>query len=314
MIGAGNFAKGVLIPALKKVPDVALGAVVTSGGISARHAASKFGFASAATDASSVIDDADTDAVIIATRHSSHARLAKQALAAGKHVFCEKPLALSREELAEVMDAAARSSGILTVGFNRRCAPQLREIKQTIAGRAGPLMMSYRVNAGAVPATSWLVGEEGGGRVVGEACHFVDTLSFLAGSPVVRVAASRLEDAADAVAATLTFADGSIGTILYTSVGDPSFPKERLEVFAADRVAVLDDFRSLTISRAGKRRRRKTLSRDKGHAALLADFVAAARGKGPLPMTPAEIENVTAATFAIEEAARTRAEIAVERQ
>jgi len=173
-------------------------------------------------------------------------------------------------------------------------------------------MMSYRVNAGAVPATSWLVGEEGGGRVLGEVCHFVDTMSYLAGTPVARVAACRLEAAADAVAVTLSFADGSVGTILYTSVGDPSFPKERLEVFAADRVAVLDDFRSLTLSVAGKRRRRSTMSRDKGHRALLAAFVTAARGEGVAPMSLAEIANVSSATFAIEEAVRTRAETAVQ--
>ncbi len=311
MIGAGNFAKGVLIPALKKIPNVTLGGVVTSGGISARHAASKFGFAFAATDAASVIGDRETDAVVIATRHSSHATLARMALEAGKHVFCEKPLALSRDELAEVIAAAERSPGILTVGFNRRCAPQVRAIKEMLAGRAGPMMMSYRVNAGAVPATSWLVGAEGGGRVLGEVCHFVDTMCYLAGAPVTRVSASRLEAAADAIAATLTFADGSIGTILYTSVGDPSFPKERLEVFAADRVAVLDDFRSLTLSVAGKRRRKRAISRDKGHRALLAAFVAAARGEGPPPMSLSEMVNVTAATFAIEDAMRTRAEMAV---
>jgi polar amino acid transport system substrate-binding protein len=173
-------------------------------------------------------------------------------------------------------------------------------------------MMSYRVNAGALPATSWLIGKEGGGRVMGEVCHFVDTMRYLAGAPVLRVSASRLEAAADSVAATLVFADGSVGTILYTSVGDPSFPKERLEVFASGRAAVLDDFRSLTLSVAGKRRRRRAFSRDKGHRALLAAFVAAARGEGPPPMTLAEIANVTSATFAIEEAMRTRAETAVE--
>jgi polar amino acid transport system substrate-binding protein len=312
MIGAGNFAKGVLIPVLKKLPNVTLGGVVTSGGISAHHAASKFGFSVAATDVATVIGDPETDAVVIATRHSSHARLARMALEAGKHVFCEKPLTLTRDELAEVIAAAQRSAGILTVGFNRRCAPHVRAIKEMIAARAGQLMMSYRINAGAVPATSWLVGEEGGGRVLGEVCHFVDTMSYLAGAPVTRVSARRLEASADSVAATLTFADGSIGTILYTSVGDPSLPKERLEVFASGRVAVLDDFRWLTLSVAGKRRRRRAMSRDKGHRALLAAFVAATRGEGTPPMSLAEIANVTSATFAIEEAVRTRAEMAVE--
>lgn len=312
VIGAGNFAKGVLIPALRKLPSVELGGVVTSGGISAHRAASKFGFSFAATDTASVLDERETDAIVIATRHASHARLARTALGAGKHVFCEKPLALNKNELADVMQAAATSPGILTVGFNRRFAPYVRLIKEAVAGRAGPLMMSYRINAGALPATSWLVGDEGGGRIVGEVCHFVDTMSFIAAAPVARVQAHRLDGSSDSIAATLHFADGSIGTIVYASGGDPTFPKERLEVFGFGRVAVLDDFRTLTLSVAGKRRRTRALWRDKGHSDLLRAFIGATRGEGPPPMTSAEIANVTSTTFAIEEAIRTRAEITVE--
>jgi polar amino acid transport system substrate-binding protein len=309
LIGAGNFAKGVLLPALKKLPNVTLTGVVTTSGVSAHHAANKFGFAFASTDAASVLDDPQTNTVVIATRHSSHAALTCAALAAGKHVFCEKPLALTDQELADVMAAAEKSSGVLAAGFNRRFAPQVRAIKDAFADRAGPLMMSYRVNAGTVPATSWLVGEQGGGRILGEVCHFIDTLSFLAGAPVTGVAAQRPGTSADSVAATLTFADGSVGTIVYTAIGDASFPKEYLEVFAADRVAVLDDFRALTLSVRGRRRRRSSLSRDKGHHDLLAAFLEATRGEGPPPMTLAEIANVTSATLSVERAATTRAQV-----
>lgn len=312
VVGAGNFAKGVLIPALRKVPNVKLTGVATRTGISARHAAGKFGFAHAATDVEEVLNDPGTDAVVIATRHSSHAALAGQALAAGKHVFCEKPIALTRDDLDAVTAAARQSRRVLTVGFNRRCAPHVLAIKSAFAGRSGPLMMSYRVNAGTVPATSWIVSEEGGGRVLGEVCHFVDTMCAVADAPVVRVSAQQPAGATDALAATLTFADGSVGVILYSAAGDPSFGKEYFEVFGDGRVAVLDDFRRLTLVKNGKRRRSSALRRDKGHRALLAAFVAATRGEGPLPMSLAEIANVTATTFALEVAARAHADVAVE--
>ena len=312
VIGAGNFAKSVLLPAMKKQRDVMFTSVVTTSGISAHHVARKFGFGSASTEAMSVFGDPDTNTVIIATRHSTHARLTRMGLDAGKHVFCEKPIALTEAELTEVMEAAEKSAGILAVGFNRRFAPQVRTIKDAFADRTGPLMMAYRVNAGVVPATSWLVGEEGGGRILGEVCHFVDTLSFIAGAPVVAVSAQGTDASPDSVAATVTFADGSVGTILYTAVGDPAFPKEYLEVFAADRVAILDDFRALTLSTRGKRSRRSSLSRDKGHRDLLRTFLKATRGEGARPFTLAEIANVTSATLAIEQAVKTRAQVAVE--
>lgn len=186
-IGFGNYAKSVLLPALKKAGNERLTTVVTSTGLSAHDAAERQGFAHAATEPQAVLGDADTDCVFVATRHDSHARLTVEALKAGKHVFVEKPLALTIDQLAEVQAAASAARGVLTVGFNRRFAPMMVEAKVALANRGGPIAMHYRINAGHVPGDSWLHGSEGGGRIAGEACHFVDALTFLAGGPPVAI-------------------------------------------------------------------------------------------------------------------------------
>lgn len=310
-IGMGSYARGVLLPALKKAGDVSLTRVATSTGISAGHAGEKHGFAVIATDPESVLNAEDTDTVFIATRHDTHARLATSALQAGKNVFCEKPLALNDEELREVMAAAEASSGVLTVGFNRRFAPLLTQAKAALNPRAGPLVMLYRVNAGAIPGDSWIQREEGGGRIVGEVCHFVDALTFLCGAPPVEVSAVTARGHDDAVSILLKFADGSTGTIIYSSLGDPSIPKEMIEVFAAGRVLQLDDFRSLTVTAHGKSKTTKG-AQDKGQSALVAAFLVAARGENEPPIALTELASVTETTLAIEFALRTGAVVALE--
>lgn len=299
-IGLGNYAKGVLLPALSRVAGVELATVATATGISAGHSAAKHDFAAAATDPEAVLGDDRIDTVFIATRHDSHARLTAAALAAGKHVFCEKPLALTRDELRTVVDAAAGASGVLTVGFNRRCAPLMLKAKAALEPRSGPLVMLYRVNAGAIPAESWIQRGEGGGRIIGEVCHFVDALTFLCGALPVEAAAMAARGHGDAVSILIRFADGSTGTIVYSSLGDPSVPKEYVEVFAAGRVVQLDDFRELSIVRNGKASSHRS-AQDKGQRALVAGFVGATRGGGPPPVTLDELQAVTAATLAIEE-------------
>jgi predicted dehydrogenase/threonine dehydrogenase-like Zn-dependent dehydrogenase len=310
-IGAGSFARDTLMPLASAVPGATLTVVATKSGSSARHAAKKFGFRFAASDPAEVIADEATDTVVIATRHSTHAQLVVSALQHGKHVFCEKPLALTKEELDKVMSAANGSKTLLAVGFNRRFAPYILATKQWLSGHAGPLVMTYRVNAGTLPAAHWSLGEEGGGRIIGEVCHFVDAMASLVGAPVLRVSAHRPPGSSDSVVATLVFAGGSVGTIVYTALGDASLPKEFLEVFAPGRAAILDDFRKLSLVADGKTRRRRTFRRDKGHKALLAAFVKATQSQGPLPMTLAEIANVTSTTFAIESALRDGREVAV---
>lgn len=298
-IGFGNYAKSVLVPALKKASKERLTTVVTSTGLSAHDAAQREGFANAATDPQAVLDDADTDCVFIATRHDSHASLAAAALRAGKHVFVEKPLALDHEQLADVVAAAEGAPGVLTVGFNRRFAPMMIAAKAAIASRAGPIAMHYRVNAGHVPGDSWLHGAQGGGRIVGEACHFVDALTFLAGGPPVSVSAFRPEGIDDTVSAVLRFADGSTGTILYSSLGDSSLPKEYLEIFASGTVVRLDDFRKLHITTGGKTTTQSASAQDKGQAGLVKAFYAAARDGAAAPIPLDELVAVSEATLDI---------------
>lgn len=298
-IGFGNYAKSVLVPALKKASKERLTTVVTSTGLSAHDAAQREGFANAATDPQAVLDDADTDCVFIATRHDSHASLAAAALRAGKHVFVEKPLALDHDQLADVVAAAEGAPGVLTVGFNRRFAPMMIAAKAAIASRAGPIAMHYRVNAGHVPGDSWLHGAQGGGRIVGEACHFVDALTFLAGGPPVSVSAFRPEGIDDTVSAVLRFADGSTGTILYSSLGDSSLPKEYLEIFASGTVVRLDDFRKLHVTTGGKTNTQSASAQDKGQAGLVKAFYAAARDGAPAPIPLDELIAVSEATLDI---------------
>lgn len=297
-IGFGNYTKSVLFPAFRKAGGGTLRTVVTASGISAHAAAEKFGFARAATAPSEAFDDPEVSTVFIATRHDSHARLTLAALEAGKNVFVEKPLALTKEELDQVMAAARKAPGILVVGFNRRFAPMVREARAALVQRGGPLVMSYRINAGPIPRESWVHGSQGGGRILGEVCHFVDTLAALAGAPPVSVEAASPASIDDSVAAVLRFADGSVGTILYSSIGDNAVSKERIEVFGTGIVVEIDDFSSIAISRNGKTTRRKA-TQDKGQADLTAAFLAAAKAGTASPMPLDEIEAVSAATLAL---------------
>ena len=299
-IGLGNYAKGVLLPIVRKASGVTLTHVVTSTGISAGHSADKFGFASAATDPAIALNDAGTDVVFIATRHDTHASLSAQALRAGKHVFCEKPLSIDMAGLKDVIGAAKASPGLLTVGFNRRFAPMILSAKAALEPRSGPLVMLYRVNAGMIPGDNWTQQAEGGGRVLGEVCHFVDTMTALCGSLPVEVHAYAAQGHADAVSVLIRFADGSTGTIIYSSLGDASLPKEYLEVFANGRVIQLNDYRELTITKGGKSTSSKG-AQDKGQSGLVTAFLAAAATGKPAPISLEELAAVSDATLGIEE-------------
>ncbi len=298
-IGAGNFAKSVLLPELKKISGVHLTGVATATGLSGTHVAEKFGFGYATTEYRELLEDPQTATVFIATRHDMHAPLVCEALRAGKNVFVEKPLAIDRQQLDAVMSAAEESPGLLTVGFNRRFAPLIREARESLAGRSAPLMMIYRVNAGSVPADSWVHGEEGGGRVIGEVCHFVDTLQFLAGARPVGVQALQAKGHPDALSIQIAFEDGSVGAIVYTSLGDRSFPKEYIEVFGAGRVIAIDDFRTATFVSDGNRKRRRTMKQDKGFHEELRCFLDAISGAGDPPIGLSSLAATTETTFAI---------------
>jgi polar amino acid transport system substrate-binding protein len=303
-IGLGNYARSVLLPAVREMKGTSLTAVVTATGISANHAREKYGFRIAATDAAAALDDPATDVVFIATRHDTHAPLAAAALGAGKHVFCEKPLALDRAGLENAIAAAQAARGLLTVGFNRRFAPLLVAAKAALEPRTGPLVMLYRVSAGRLPPESWIAGAEGGGRIVGEVCHFVDALVFLSASLPVEAQAVAARNHGDCVSVLLRFADGSTGTIVYSALGDPSMPKEYLEVMGEGCALELHDFCRLLV-RARCRSRTVKSAHDKGQRALVHAFLSAARGEREAPIPLADLAAVTETTFAIEEALRT---------
>jgi predicted dehydrogenase len=315
LIGAGAFARSVLLPELARIPGVALDTVVARRGTSADRGRESFGFRAAATDESAVLDNPAVNAVIVATRHDSHARFAALALKAGKAVLVEKPLALSFDQLNEVVAARAaapaQSGAFLQVGFNRRFAPLACALKDELARRPGPTVLALRVNAGALEPGAWAATEdEGGGRIVGEACHFADLARFLVGeritgvfaeaAPSRRAAGGLSEDAI----VSLRFAGGGLATIAYAAGGDAGAGKERIEAFAGGATFVLDDFRTLTVSERG-RTQPLAGAAGKGVAEELAAFVAAVRAGGPSPVDEAELIETSGAILAAMESLRT---------
>ncbi|MBI3160639.1 MAG: bi-domain-containing oxidoreductase [Chloroflexi bacterium] len=305
VLGAGNYAGAVLFPALKKLPGLRLVAVASVGGLHAEHARRKFGFARAASDENAVIAAADVDVVAVLTRHHLHAGQTLAALNAGKHVFCEKPLALTEAELSDIEAAlAAADAPRLMLGFNRRFAPHVLLLKEFLANSGEPLAMHVRANAGTLPREHWTQDpEQGGGRLLGEAVHFIDLMAYLAGGPPTLASARALPDMGrynqDNLILTFAFPDGSLGTLHYLANGDKSVPKERLEVFSAGRVAVLDDFRRLALTRDGRTRTHTArLRQDKGHKAAWEAFIASLQTGGPPPIPYAHIFGVHRAALA----------------
>jgi predicted dehydrogenase len=318
VLGAGNFATAVMLPSVRKIPGIHLESIASAAGLHAAHAGRKFGFRRAVGDESELINDPAINTIAVLTRHHLHARQVIAALQAGKHVFCEKPLALSAAELDEVAGElqSAREKNqdrapLLTVGFNRRFAPFAQRMQAFLASRKEPLAAVYRVNAGYIPKKHWVHDPlQGGGRLVGEACHFVDFLTFLVGAPPQRVAAQALPDLGryqeDNFSLTLTFPDGSLGVVFYLANGDKSFGKERVEVFCGGRIAVLDDFRSLEMVQDGRRQVvQSRLRQDKGHGAIWQAFASAIQTGGQPPIPYQQIFGVHRAVFAALESLRT---------
>lgn len=292
-LGAGNYGARVLIPAFKAA-GAGLHTVVSSGGISAVHHGMKHGFLHAATDNAAALESSAVNAVVVATRHDAHAQQVLTALRAGKHVFCEKPLCLNLAELSEIeLEAKARPTQLVMLGFNRRFAPQILKMKALLSSVGEPKSFVMTVNAGAIPPDHWTQDKAiGGGRIVGEACHFIDLLRFLAGSPISEfyvVALGRhpaVPVSDDKASITLQFSDGSFGTIHYLANGDKGFPKERLEVFCAGRVLQLDNFRKLRGWGWKGFSRMNLWRQDKGQAECVKAFVRAVeKGDGsPIPL------------------------------
>jgi predicted dehydrogenase len=303
VIGAGLFANATLLPALKKVERLELVGIASAGGLHAQHSAKKFGFAYATSDDDEILNDPDINTVAILTRHGLHAGLVVKALQSGKHVFVEKPLAVNIDQLTSVGEALkAESCPLMTVGFNRRYAPLTRQLQEFLAARSEPLYMHYRINAGYIPLNHWTHDPlQGGGRIIGEGCHFVDFLTFLAGAAPLAVSAIALPDNGryheDNVSMTFTFPDGSVGVVDYLANGDKSFPKELLEVFCSGRIAVLDDFRTLEMLHSGHRSVLKK-AQDKGWKEEWIAFSDAVRTGGQPPIPYEQLFGVTKATFA----------------
>ncbi|MBI4634947.1 MAG: bi-domain-containing oxidoreductase [Candidatus Rokubacteria bacterium] len=306
LVGPGQFARGTLLPVIRRLGDIRWRMVAATRGVSAENAARRFGFESCTTDSRQAITDKDVDAVLITTRHDSHAALAIQALEAGKHVFVEKPLALTPDELAAVQAAhVASGAAIVMVGFNRRFSPFTEWMRQQMPADSGSAVIHCRVNAGAIPSGHWTQDPvEGGGRVLGEVCHFVDLVQALAGARVVRVQAETAAGRADDLAVVLRLADGSLASIVYTASGDKAFARERVEVFRGGAAGVIDDFSRAAVTRGGRTRRLRRLSVDRGHRREMQVFFDAVRRGGPAPVPFAAYVATTLATLAIETSRR----------
>jgi predicted dehydrogenase len=305
-IGAGAYSSRTLVQAFRAA-GADLRTIVSAGGVSATHYGRKFGFRQAASDAEAVLTDPEVDAVCIATRHDSHARYVEAALQAGKHVFVEKPLCLTMDELAaiEAAHGAAGSQALLMVGFNRRFAPMVVQVKAWLAATPGPKSFIMTVNAGHVPAEHWAQDPAiGGGRVVGEGCHFIDLLRHLAGAPVTDYDVASLQapggpPRSDTAVIRLSFADGSLGVINYFANGAKAFPKERLEIFASGRILAIDNYRRLTGYGVPGFRTVRALSQDKGQSACARAFLEAIRSGEAAPIPVDEILEVSRLSIAV---------------
>jgi predicted dehydrogenase len=309
VLGAGLFANSVLLPSIKKTGDIELVGIASSGGLHAQHSGKKFGFQYATSDDDEILNDPNINTVAILTRHDTHADLVVKALKTGKHVFVEKPLAINSTQLLAISEQLkAEGCPLLAVGFNRRFSPFAQALASFFAPRTEPLYVHYRVNAGIIPLNHWTQDLEiGGGRIIGEGCHFIDFITFLVGAAPVSVTAHALPDGGkyreDNISMTFTFPDGSIGIVDYLANGDRSFPKERVEVFCGGQIAVVNDFISLQTVKAGKKKEVKG-AQNKGWAdewKVLAKTI----GEGSEPPIPYDqLIGVTKSTFAAVESLR----------
>ncbi len=313
MIGAGLFVNGTMLPAMKGIKGLDYRTIATSSGLSSRSMGQKFGFGRATTVTGEVFSDPEVDLVFIFTRHGSHAHLTAEALQAGKHVFVEKPLTLTLDELRAVKAAyqAAPANPIVMVGFNRRFSPFTQWLKKKMGVMPEPVSVNCLVNAGSVPADSWIHDpQQGGGRIMGEVCHFVDLIQYLSDSVPVRVYAETMGAGAhqpsDNLTVTLKMANGSLGSITYVAGGDKRHPRERVEVVGGGAVGVIHNFTKASLTRGGRiQSKRNWLSVDRGHQGEIVALVNAIQSGGPAPVAFEEYLYTTLATLAMEESLKT---------
>jgi predicted dehydrogenase len=311
VLGAGNYANATFLPVVKKIGGIAPVGIVSASGTSAHHAAQKYGFGFAASDPDAVLGDPAINMVAILTRHLLHTPQILEAFKSGKHVYCEKPLAINQTQLDEVTAALQEEEKpLLMLGFNRQFAPLARRLKNFIDQRQEPLFAHFRVNANILPADHWLNDPEvGGGRLIGECCHFIDFLTFLVGENPIEVTTQGLPDngkySEDNVVMNFSFPDGSLGVVSYLANGDKSCPKEYLEVFSGGRVAILHDWRKLEMIHKGRKKvKRHLLRQDKGHQGAWQAFLNALQGEKSPPIPYDQLIGVTQASFAAVESLR----------
>jgi predicted dehydrogenase/threonine dehydrogenase-like Zn-dependent dehydrogenase len=306
-IGAGGFGRAVILPNIRKVGRFHPRLICSGKGLSALTTAERMGFDQVVSDEDTVVRDPGVQAVFILTRHDQHARQVLAAIKARKHVFVEKPLAITMEELAEIEQAikdAGSMPPLVMVGFNRRFSPAARAVKRHFGSVRAPLTVSIRFNAGLLPADHWTqVDTVGGGRIIGEACHAIDLATYLVGSIPIRVFAESIGGSNapaitdDQCFITMRHNNGAISNIAYTAGGDRALPKERVEVFGGGRAGVIDDFREHTLYADGKADRSQATQQDKGHLSEIEAFAAAVGGRGPAPISWEELRSVSAAAI-----------------
>jgi len=299
-IGAGSYAQGNLLPNIPKSANISKVGVLTNSGTSSKRVAEKFGFHYCASEEEDVLSD-KTNTLFIATRHDSHTSYVLKGLNANKNIFVEKPICLYESELDDIVQAQTKSGKSVMIGFNRRFSPLSKDIKSKMGN--GPMSMIYRINAGSIPADNWLQDiEVGGGRIVGEVCHFIDYLTFINGSLPTHISAQALTDSNglnDTVNILLTFENGSTGVIAYYANGSKALSKEYIEIYGQGQTAIMDDFRSLKVYGKGKPSRRKLLNQNKGQKEMVEAFVNGLLKNGKAPIPFQEIVSVTRATFKV---------------
>ena len=309
VIGAGSFAKSMHLPNLQRLSHLYhIRAIVSATGSNAKATAQQFGADYASTNYEDVLNDPDVDAVLICTRHHLHARQAIHAIQTGKAVFLEKPMALNQGELNELVNVLKETNVPFTVGFNRRFSPAAIRAKELIAGRLNPLVVIYRVNAGYIPPDNWVHGEEGGGRIIGEACHMFDLFNYFVGAEVESIDVSAISPATEHVSprdnfvVTLKYADGSVCTLIYTALGAPEVSKEYIEIYCDGKTLVIDDFKELRIY--GSKAKGWKGSQDKGHLRELETFGHCVRDGGDYPIPLDELVKATEMSFLVDREVR----------
>lgn len=303
LIGAGNFAQSTLLPALRRYKNINLEGIVTAESYIAQHVAKKYGVKKCFSKPELVFSDENINTIIITTRHHLHANYVIEGLKNDKNVYVEKPLALNAEQLKEIISIYDSSDADVFVGFNRRFSPYITQVKKYYAKRIAPMFINYRINAGFISADHWVHSrEEGGGRIIGEVCHFVDLSQFLSGSRFRSIFAQSIgnDELRDNVNIVIKFMDSSVANIMYLANGDISYPKERIEIFCQNSIAIIDDFKRLTLVRGGEQKIQKG-TQDKGHQKQIELWLQSLEGNTPIPVPFIESVNSSIATFMIHE-------------